>query len=84
MNFYQNFDKILNKPCLSFKNTYTFYKDDHKIILAPMKPTMALETKLEVKGSLLSKSKLEKEIKVGLDVMALVFIEETENKKEIL
>ena len=45
---------------------------------------MALETKLEVKGSLLSKSKSKKEIKVGLDVMALVFIEENENKKEIL
>ena len=36
-----------------FKNTYTFHKDGHKIILAPMKPTMALETKLEEKSSLL-------------------------------
>ena len=41
-----------------FKNTYTFHKDGHKIILEPMKPTMALETKLEEKSSLFSKSKL--------------------------
>ena len=66
-----------------FKNIYTFHKDGHKIILAPMKPTMVLETKLE-KSSLLSKSKLEKEIKAGSDVMALVVIEETKSKKEIL
>ena len=45
-----------------FKNTYTFQKEGHKIILAPMKPTIALETKLEEKSSLLSKSELEKEI----------------------
>ena len=41
-----------------FKNTYTFHKDGHKIILEPMKPTMALETNLEEKSSLFSKSKL--------------------------
>ena len=52
-----------------FKNTYTFHKDGHKIILEPMKPTMTLGTKLEEKGSLLSKYGLEKEIKVGSDVM---------------
>ena len=67
-----------------FKNTYTFHKDGHKIILAPMKPTMALETKLEDKSSLLSKSELEKEIKVGSYVMALVIVKETESEKEIL
>ena len=39
-----------------FKNTYTFHKDGYKINLAPMKPTMALETILEEKSSLLSKS----------------------------
>ena len=66
-----------------FKNTYTFHKDGHKIILAPMKPTMALETKLEKKSTLLFKSKLEKEIKVDLDVIALVVVEEIESEKEI-
>ena len=66
-----------------FKNTYTFHKDGHKIILAPMKPAMALETKLEEKSSLLSKSELEKEIKVGSDVMPLIVVEETESEKEI-
>ena len=35
-----------------FKNTYTFHKDGHKIILAVMKPTMAIETKLKEKSSL--------------------------------
>ena len=46
------------------KNTYTFHKDGHKIILAPMKPTMASETKLEEKSSLLSKYELEKGLKL--------------------
>ena len=36
-----------------FRKTYTFHKDGHKSILAPMKPTMALETKLEEKSCLL-------------------------------
>ena len=66
-----------------FKNTYTFHNDGHKIILAPMKPIIALETKLEVKRSLLSKFELEKEIKASLDVMALVVVEEIESEKEI-
>ena len=66
-----------------FKNTYTFHKDGHKIIIAPMKPTMDLETKLEEKSSLLSKSELEKEVKAGSDVMALVVVEEIESEKEI-
>ena len=66
-----------------FKNTYTIHKYGHKTILAPMKPTMDLETKLEKKSTLLFKSKLEKEIKVGLDVMALVVVEEIESEKEI-
>ena len=48
-----------------------------------MKPTMALETKLEEKSFLLSKSKLEGEIKVGSDVMALVGVKEIESEKEI-
>ena len=47
-----------------------------------MKPTMALETKLEEKSYLLSKSELEKEIKSSSDVMALVVVE-TESEKEI-
>ena len=63
-----------------FKNTYTFHKDGHKIILAPMKPTMALETKLEEKSYLLSKSELEKEVKAGSDVMTLVVVEEIESE----
>ena len=66
-----------------FKNTYTFHKEGHKIILVPMKPTMALETKLEEKSSLLSKSELEKEIKVGSNAMDLVVFEEIESEKEI-
>ena len=44
---------------------------------------MVLETKLEEKSSLLSKYELEKEIKTGSDVMALVVIEETKSEKEI-
>ena len=67
-----------------FKNSYTFHKDGHKIILAPMKPTMTLETKIEEKSSLLSNFELEKEIKAGSNVMALVFVEEIESEKEIL
>ena len=47
-----------------------------------MKSTMALDTKLEEKSSLLSKSKLEKEIKVGSDVMALVIVEEIESGRK--
>ena len=67
-----------------FKNTYTFRKDGHKIVLAPLKPTMAPTSKPADQNSLLSKSELEKEIRAGSDVMALVAIEETESKKEIL
>ena len=48
-----------------------------------MKPTIALEIKLEEKSSLLSKSELEKETKVGSDVMTLVIVEEIETEKEI-
>ena len=54
-----------------FKNTYTIQKDGHKIILAPLKPIMALETKLEEKSSLLSKYELEKKIKASSDVMVV-------------
>ena len=42
-----------------FKNTYTFRKDVHKIVLAPLKPTIAPTSKLEEKNSMLSKSELE-------------------------
>ena len=66
-----------------FKNTYTFCKDGHKIVLAPLKPAIALAFKHEEKNSLLSKSELEKEIRAGSDVMALVAIEETQSEKEI-
>ena len=66
-----------------FKNTYTFCKDGHKIFLAPMKPTMAPASKPVEQNSLLSKSELEKEIRAGSEVMALVAIEETESEKEI-
>ena len=48
-----------------------------------MKPTIDLEIKLEEKSSLLSKSELEKETKVGSDVMTLVIVEEIETEKEI-
>ena len=48
-----------------------------------MKPTIAPASKPEFKNSLLSKFELEKEIRVGSDVMALVAIEETESEKEI-
>ena len=53
------------------KSTYTLHKDGHKIILEPLKPIMALETKLEKKSSLLSKYELEKEIKASSDVMVV-------------
>ena len=66
-----------------FKNTYTFRKDGHKIVLAPLKPTLAPASKPAEQNSLLSKSELEKEIRAGSDVMALVAIEETESEKEI-
>ena len=66
-----------------FKNTYTFRKDGHKIVLAPLKPTIAPASKPAEQNSLLSKSEMEKEISVGSDVMALVAIEETESEKEI-
>ena len=39
-----------------FKNTYTFRKDGHKIVLAPLKPTMAPASKPAEQNSLLSKS----------------------------
>ena len=66
-----------------FKKTYTFHKDGHKIVSAPLKPEIAPASKLEEKNSLLSKSELEKEIRAGSDVMALVSIEETKSEKEI-
>ena len=66
-----------------FKNTYTFRKDGHKIVLAPLKPAIAPASKPVEQNSLLSKSELEKEIRAGSDVMALVAIEETESEKEI-
>ena len=47
-----------------FKNTYTFHKDRHKIILAPLKQMMGIESKQEEKSSLLSKLKLEKDLEV--------------------
>ena len=66
-----------------FKNTYTFRKDGHKVVLAPLKPTIAPAFKPVEQNSLLSKSELDKEIRAGSDVMALVAIEETESEKEI-
>ena len=66
-----------------FKNTCTFGKDGHKIVLAPLKPTIAPASKPAEQCSLLSKSELKKEIRVGSDVMAFVSIEETESEKEI-
>ena len=58
-----------------FKNTYTFCKDGHKIVLAPLTPTIAPASKLVEHNSLLSKSELEEEIRAGSDVMALISIE---------
>ena len=66
-----------------FNNTYTFRKDGHKIVLAPLKPTIAPASKPAEQNSLLSKSEMEKEIRAGSDVMALVAIEDTESEKEI-
>ena len=65
-----------------FKNTYTF-RDRHKIVLAPLKPAIASASKPEEKNSLLSKSELEKEIRVGSNMMALVAVEEIESEKDI-
>ena len=65
-----------------FKNTYTIRKDGKKIVLAPLKPTIAPASKPAEQSSLLSKSELEKEIRAGSDVMALVAIEENESEKE--
>ena len=66
-----------------FKNTYIFHKDGHKSVLAPLKPAIAPASKPKEMNSLLSKSELEKEIRVSSDVMALVAVEETESEKEI-
>ena len=66
-----------------FKNTYTFRKDGHKIVLAPLKPAIAPASKPGEQNSWLSKSEWEKEIRAGSDVMALVAIEEIESEKEI-
>ena len=66
-----------------FKNTYTFRKDGHKIVLAPLKPAIALASKPAEQNSLLLKSELEKKIRVGSNVMALVTIKETKSEKEI-
>ena len=66
-----------------FKNTYTFRKDGHKIVLTPLKPAIAPASKPEEKNSLLSKSELEKKIRFGSYVMDLVGVEETESEKEI-
>ena len=82
---------LLGRPCQydrkviygGFKNTYTFRKDGHKIVLAPLKPEISPASKPGEKNSLLSKSELEKEIRAGSDVMALVTVEETESEKEI-
>ena len=48
-----------------FKNNYTFHKDGHKIVLAPLKLAIAPTSKLEEENSLLSKSELKKEINAG-------------------
>ena len=48
-----------------FKNTYTFHKDGHRIVLAPLKLAIAPVSKLEEENSLLSKSELKKEISAG-------------------
>ena len=66
-----------------FKNTYTFRKDGHKIVLTPLNPTIAPASKPAEQNSLWSKSELEKEIRACSDVMAFVAIEETESEKEI-
>ena len=66
-----------------FKKTYTFRKDGHKIVLAPLKPEIDPASKLEEKNSLLSKSELEKEIRAGSYLMAFVAVEETGSEKEI-
>ena len=65
------------------KNTYTFRKDGQKIVLAPLKLTIASTSKSEENNSLLSKSELEIEIRASLDVMTLVAVEEIEGEKEI-
>ena len=66
-----------------FKNTYTFRKDGHKIVLSPLKPAIAPASKPAEHDSLLSKSELEKEIRASSYVMTLVSIKETESEKEI-
>ena len=53
------------------------------LVLAPLKQTIAPASKPAEQNSLLSKSEMEKEIRAGSDVMALVAIEETESEKEI-
>ena len=57
-----------------FKNTYAFNKDGHKIVLAPLKPMMPLKAKKKEGSVFLSKVELEREVKRGCDVLALVVV----------
>ena len=52
-----------------FKNTYAFNKDGHKIILAPLKSIMPLESKNEKGSVILNKVELDKEVKGGCNVL---------------
>ena len=53
-----------------FKSTYSFNKDGHKIVLAPMKLILLLESKKEEESTLFSKAKIEKEVKEGCDLLS--------------
>ena len=57
-----------------FKNTYAFNKDGHKIVLAPLKPMMPLESKNEEGSVFFSKVELEREVKRSCNVLALVVV----------
>ena len=67
-----------------FKNTYAFNKNGCKIILAPFKPILPLVPEKEKIAMLMSRAELERELRKGYDVFALVVVEENENVQKIL
>ena len=66
-----------------FKNTYAFNMDGHKIVLAPLKSMMSLESKKDEGSILLSKVELDKKVKGGCDVLIFVVVEENEEINEL-
>ena len=65
-----------------YKNSYSFSKNNHKVVLAPLKPMLELDSKKDESSVLLNKGEFEKEVKDGCDVLVLVMVEENEANNE--